>query len=111
MWEAFRTAAARMHSHPDFGLTQQRILTRRKTHIAGKDELAARAPNTASDLRDADHRGRSETDERIYQDRETGPPNRCGDIPELASQIKVCKIELGIRALEHHYAQTWTRVP
>src|SRR5467141_2492852 len=110
MWETFGTAAARMHSHSDFGLTQQRVLARRKTHIAGEDELAARAPDTASDLRDADHRGCGEADERIHQDREAGAPNRCHDVPELAGQIKVGKIELGIRALEHHNAQAWARV-
>jgi len=91
-------------------LTQQRILARRKTHIACEDELAARAPNTASDLRDADHRGCGETDERVHQDRKTGAPNGCGDIPDLAGQIKVGKIELGIRALEHHDAQAWAQV-
>src|SRR5690242_8465647 len=104
MWEAFRTTAARMHSDPDFRLTQSRVLARRKTHIAGEDELAARAPDTASDLRDADDWGCSEADERIHQDREAGAPNGCGDMPELAGQIKVRKIELGIRALEHHNA-------
>src|SRR5439155_20463649 len=110
MWEAFRTTAAGMHSHPDFGLTQQRVLARRKTHVAGEDELAARAPDTASDLRDADHRGCGEPDERIHQDRETGAPDCCGNVPELAGQIKVGKIELGVRALEHHDAQARARV-
>src|SRR5712672_3376250 len=65
MWQAFRTAAAGMQSHPDFGLAQSRVLARRKTHIAGEDELAAHAPDAASDLRDADHRGFGEADERI----------------------------------------------
>src|SRR5258705_9720630 len=110
MWEAFRTAAARMHSHADFGLTQQRVLSRRKTHIACEDELAAGAPDTASDLRDADDRGCGETDERIHQDRETGAPDGCHDGPELSCQIKVGKVEDGIRALEHHNAQAWARV-
>src|SRR6266852_5759823 len=41
MWEAFRTAASGMHSHPDFGLAQSRVLARREAHVAGKDELAA----------------------------------------------------------------------
>ena len=56
MWEAFRTAAAGMQSHPDFGLAQSRILARREAHVTGEDELAAHAPDAASDLRDAYHR-------------------------------------------------------
>jgi len=76
MWEAFRTATTWMQSHPDFGLTQSRVLARRKTHIAGEDELAAHAPDTASDLRDADHRGLDETHERIRQDREARSPRQ-----------------------------------
>src|SRR5713226_10443711 len=44
-WKGFRAAAARMHSHPDFGLTQDRILARREAHIAGEDKLAAHAPD------------------------------------------------------------------
>ena len=45
--QAFRTAAAGMYSHADFGLTQQRVFARRKAHIAGEDEFAARAPDAA----------------------------------------------------------------
>src|SRR4029077_2305987 len=75
MWEAFRTPAARMQSHHDFGLAQSRVLARRESHIACEDELAAHAPNAASDLRDADDRGLGETDERIHQDREAGRPD------------------------------------
>src|SRR2546421_6654405 len=70
----FRTAAAGMHSHPDFGLAESRVLARREAHVAGEDELAAHAPDTASDLRDADHRGLGETHERIHQDREARSP-------------------------------------
>src|SRR6267142_7235344 len=55
-WEAFRTAAAGMHAHPDFGLAQSRVLARREAHVASEDELATHAPNAASDLRDADNR-------------------------------------------------------
>src|SRR5712691_9614078 len=104
-WEAFRTAAAGIHSHPDFGLAQERVLARREAHVAGEDELAAHAPDAASDLRDADHRGLGETDERIHKDREAGRPGSCGDVPRLASQIKVGKVELRIRALEYYDAQ------
>src|SRR5205823_6147679 len=57
MWEAFRAAAAGMQSHPDFRLAQSRVLARREAHVAGDDELAAHTTDTASDLRDADHRG------------------------------------------------------
>jgi len=32
-----------MHSHPDFGLAQSRVLARREAHVAGEDELAAHA--------------------------------------------------------------------
>src|SRR5712692_6657934 len=100
MWKAFRTASAGMHSYPDFGLAQSRVLARREPHVAGEDKLAAHAPDTASDLCDADHRGFGETDECIRQDRETGRPDRCGDVPRLAGQIKVGKVELAVRALE-----------
>jgi hypothetical protein len=56
MWKTFRTAASGMQSHPDFGVAESRVLARREAHVAGEDELAADAPETASDLRDADHR-------------------------------------------------------
>src|SRR5205807_10167004 len=101
MWKTFRTAAAGMQSHPDFGLAESRVLARREAHVAGEDELAAHAPDAASDLRDADHRGLGESDERIHQDREAGRPDSCGDVPRLAGQIKVGKVELRIRALEY----------
>src|SRR5436309_247892 len=102
MWEAFRTTAAGMHSHPDFGLAQQRVLARREAHVAGEDELAAHAPDAASDLRDADHRGLGESDERIHQDREARRTDSRGDVPRLAGQIKVGKVELRIRAFEYN---------
>src|SRR2546427_10659444 len=101
MWEACRAAAAGMHSHPDFGLAESRGLARREAHVAGEDELAAHTTDAASDLRDADHRGLGETDERVHQDREAGRPDSCGDVPRLAGQIKVGKVELRIRALEY----------
>src|SRR5260370_26261561 len=90
MWEAFRTAAAGMQSHPDFGLAEPRVLARRKTHVAGGCELAAHAPDTASDLRDADHRGLGESRERIHRDREARSPERSHDVPYLTGQIKLC---------------------
>src|SRR6476660_6826096 len=105
MWEAFRTAAAWMQSHPDFGLAQSRILARREAHVTGEDELAARAPDAASDLRDADHRGPAETHERINQNREAGSPDSGGDVPCLAGQIKVGEVEVRIRALEYDNTQ------
>src|SRR6202047_4233194 len=101
MWKTLRSAAAGMQSHPDFRLAQSRVLARREAHVAGEDELAARAPDAASDLRDADHRGLSETDERIHQDREAGSPDSSHDVPYLAGQIKVGKVKLGVRALEY----------
>src|ERR1700694_3642890 len=100
-WEAFRTAAARMHSHAYFGLAPSRVLARRKAHVAGENELAAHAPDAASDLRDADHRRLGETDERIHQDREARSPDSSHDVPYLAGQIKVGKVELRIRAFEY----------
>src|SRR2546426_6520467 len=105
MWKTFRTAAAGMQSHPDFGLAESRVLARREAHVAGEDELAAHAPDATTDLRDADHRGLGETDERIYQDREAGRPDSCGDVPRLTGQIKVGKVELRIRALEYYDTQ------
>src|SRR5467141_2156059 len=105
MWKTFRTAAAGMHSHPDFRLAESRVLARREAHVAGEDELAAHAPDATSDLRDADHRGLGETDERIHQDRETRRPDRCHDVSYLAGQVKVGKVELRIRALEYRDTQ------
>src|ERR1700704_2003159 len=84
MWKTFRTAAAGMQSDPDFGLAESRVLARRAAHVAGEDELAAHAPDAASDLRDADHRGLGETHERIHQDREAGKPHSCRDVAPLA---------------------------
>src|ERR1700741_1992764 len=98
MWEAFRAAAAGMQSHPDFRLAQSRVLARREAHVAGENELAAGTTDTASDLRDADHRGLGETDERIHQDRKSRWPDRSHNIPQLAGQIKVGEVELRIRA-------------
>src|SRR5580765_5042285 len=66
MWKTFRTAAAGMQSHPDFGLAESRVLARCEAHVAGQDELAAHTPDTAPDPRDADHRGFGETHERIH---------------------------------------------
>src|SRR4029077_19386421 len=80
MRKAFRTATAGMQSHSDFGLAESRIFARREAHVAGEDELAAHAPDTASDLRDADHRGLGETHERIHQDRETRSPDSGHDL-------------------------------
>src|ERR1700745_1572884 len=108
MWQAFRTAAARMHAHSDFGLAQSRVLARGEAHVAGQDELAAPAPYAASDLRDADHRRLGETDECVHQDRQPGRADCCGDIPCLAGQIKVRKVEFRIGALEYYDTQTRT---
>src|SRR5229473_6439701 len=94
-----------MQSDTDFGLAESRVLARREAHVAGEDELAAHAPDAASDLRDADHRGLGETDERIRQDREAGRPDGRGDVPRLAGQIEVSKVELRIRALEYYDTQ------
>src|SRR5258706_3995943 len=71
VWEALRTAAAWVQSHPDFGLTQSGVLTRREAHVAGEDELAAHASAAPPDRPDADTRRLGETDERIRQNRET----------------------------------------
>src|SRR6266852_7044120 len=101
MREAFRTAAAGMHSHPDFRLTQSRVLARREAHVAGEDELAAHAPDVASDLRDADHRRFGKADERIHQDREARRPDSSHDVTYLAGQIKMGKVKLGVRAFEY----------
>src|SRR5258708_1843259 len=101
MWEAFGTAASGMHSHPDFGLAESRILARREAHVTGEDELAARAPDAASDLRDADYRGPGEAHESIHQNREAGRPDSCGDVARLAGQIKVGEVELRIGTFEH----------
>src|ERR1700746_3752711 len=94
-----------MQSHLDFGLAESRVLARGEAHVAGEDELATPAPDTASDLRDADHRGLGETHERIHQDREARSPDSSHDVPYLAGQIKVGKVEVRIRTLEYHDTQ------
>src|SRR5258707_546219 len=98
---ALRATDTGMQSHPDLGLAESRVLARREAHVAGEDELAAHAPDTASDLRDADHRGLGETHERIHQDREARSPDSSHDVPYLASQIKGGKEKLGVRAFEY----------
>src|SRR4029077_4229822 len=62
-------------------------------------------PDAASDLRDTYHRGFGETDERVRQDRETGRADCRGDVPRLAGQIKVGKVEFRVRALECYDTQ------
>src|SRR5258705_9046944 len=57
MGKAFGTPAARMHSDPDLGMTESRVLARREAHVAGEDKLAAHAADAASDLCEADNRG------------------------------------------------------
>jgi len=94
-----------MQSDTDFGLAESRVLARREAHVAGEDELAAHAPDAASDLRDADHRGLGETHERIRQDREAGSPDSCHDVSYLAGQVKVGKVEPRIRAFEYYDPQ------
>src|SRR5882724_3487157 len=101
MWKTFCTPAAGMQSYPDFGLAESRVLARREAHVAGEDDLAAHAPDTASYLRDADHWGLGETHERIHQDREARSPDSCHDVSYLAGQIKVGKVKLGVRAFEY----------
>ena len=63
MWEAFPTAASGICT-PTRLRDPVGVLTRRKTHIAGEDELTAHAPEAASDVGDADHQGLGATDER-----------------------------------------------
>src|SRR3981189_1102799 len=96
MWKTFRTAAAGMHSHPDFGLAESRVLARREAHVAGEDELAAHAPNATPDLRDADHRRLGETHERIHPNRESRSPVASRSVPYIAGQIKVGEVKLGV---------------
>src|SRR5260370_42668177 len=90
-----------MQHHPDFGLAESRVLARCEAHVAGEDELAARAPDTASDLRDGDHRRLGETHERIHQDREARSPDSSHYVSYLAGQIKVGKVKLGVPAFEY----------
>src|SRR5439155_13092206 len=94
VWEAFRTAAAGMHSHPDFRLTQSGLIARCEAHVAGKDELAAHPADAAPDLCDADHRGLGETDEGIDQNREARRSHRSSNVSYLAGQIKMGEVEL-----------------
>jgi len=79
-------------------------------HLAGEDQLAAHAPDTASDLRDARHRGLGETDECVDEDREAGSPYSGHDVPYLAGQVEVGKIKLRIRTFEYDDPQAWAGV-
>src|SRR5258706_15861194 len=106
MGKTFRTAAAGMQTHADFGLAESRVLARREAHVAGEDKLAAHAPDAAADPGDADHLGPGETHERVHQDREARSPDSSHDVPYLAGQIKVGKVQLGVRAFEYDDPQT-----
>src|SRR2546428_13059742 len=100
-----------MDSRPDFDLSQDRVLARCETHVAGEDELTAHAPDPPSDLRDADDRRLGETDERIHQDRQAGRSGGFseGAAPRPVGQIKVGKVKLTVRALCYDAAKA--RVP
>src|SRR2546422_11345700 len=101
-----------MDSRPHFDLSQDRVLARCETHVAGEDELAAHAPDPPSDLRDADDRRLGETDEGIHQDRQAG---RSGGFDEGEGsrrfhQDKVSKVELSVRALAYDETKARVRV-
>src|SRR5713226_1013923 len=101
MWEAFRTSAPGMQSHRDLRWAQSCVLARCEAHMAGEDKVAARGPHTASYLPDADHSALGETHARIHQYRKARRPDSSHDVPYLAGQIKVGKVELGVRAFEY----------
>src|SRR5437899_9232395 len=101
MWKTFRTAAAGMHSHPDFGLAESRVLAPREAEVAGETELSAPARDTASELRDAGRRGRGESHGRICQDREDRTNDSSHNVRYPAGQIKVGKVKFGVRAFEY----------
>jgi len=88
---------------PDFDLSQGRVLARCESHVAREDELAAHAPDPASDFRDAYDRRPGETDEGIDQDWQAGGPGSVdqAEAPREVAQIEVGKIELRIRTLEY----------
>src|SRR6266699_6611383 len=90
-----------MDSRPHFDLSQDRVLARCETHVAGEDELTAHAPDPPSDLRDADDRRLGETDERIHQDRDAGRPGGLEQAERGLAQIEMGEIEIGVRALEY----------
>src|SRR5437016_10535820 len=101
-----------MDARPHFDLSQDRVLARCETHVAGEDELTAHAPDPPSDLRDADDRRLGETDEGIHQDRQAG---RSGGFDEAevsrrVDQVKVSKVELRVRALEYDDTKARVRV-
>jgi len=91
MWEPFRAAAAGMQSHPDFRLAQSALFSREREGACRRrgTKLAAHAPNAASDLRDADHRGLGETHE-TYPSGSAGRKARPAVkmFPHLAGQIE-----------------------
>src|SRR3989442_15811888 len=101
-----------MDSRPHFDLSQDRVLARCETHVAGEGELAAHAPDPPSDLRDADDRRLGETDEGIHQDRQAG---RTGGFDEAevsppVDQVKVSKVERRVRAIKSYHTKARGRV-
>ena len=110
MWKTFRTAAAGMHSHPDFGLAESRVLARREAHVAGEDELAAHPraqPRIFAMLTTGDLGRRTNVS---IEDREARSPDSSHDVPCLARQIKMGKVKLGVRAFEYDDPQARTGV-
>src|SRR5690242_7547136 len=101
-----------MDSRPHFDLSQDRLLARCETHVAGEDELAPHAPDPPSDLRDADDRRLGETDERIHQDGQAGSSGGSDEtkVPRRVDPITVGNVTLGVRALEYDDTKARVRV-
>src|SRR5579871_2361595 len=105
MWESLRASAAWMHSDGHFGLTEQHVFARPKAHVASKNELAARAPDASSDLRDADHWALGEPNEGIHQNRQARRAYGCENISYVSGQVKVREVEVGDRTFKHYDAK------
>src|SRR5258708_23160988 len=105
MGQALCASTARVQTDTKLGMAESRVLARREAHVAREDKLAAHAADAASDLCEADNRGLREAHERIHENRKPGSSDSCGDVPNLASQIKVRQVEVRNRALENNDTQ------
>src|SRR5258708_2093733 len=105
MGQALCASTARMQTDTKLGMAESRVLARREAHVAGEDELAADAAGAAPDFCDADNRRLREPHERIHENRKPGSSDTWGDVPNLASQIKVGQVEGRNRALEDNDTQ------
>ncbi len=69
-----------MQTNSDFGLPQPSVLARRKTHVAGEDELATCAANTAANFSDTDNLTPRKANKGVQKNRKAGRTNGRHDV-------------------------------